>query len=158
MIKGLEHLSYELSWFQLRQSLGLFSVEKKRLGGDLINECKYPKAGFTEDRARPLSMVPSDRTRGNGYTLKHRRSRLNISKHFFTQSKVKQEKKRKEKKRNKKGREEKRREEKRREEKRREEKRREEKRREEKRGEEKRKGKRKRKEKEIREFTIIPKL
>jgi len=28
-------------------------------------------------------VVPSDRTRGSGYTLKNRRSPLNIRKHFF---------------------------------------------------------------------------
>ena len=29
-------------------------------------------------------MVPSDRTRGSGHNLKHRRCCLNIRKHFFT--------------------------------------------------------------------------
>ena len=31
-----------------------------------------------------MSVVPSDRTRGSRYTLKHRRVHLNFGKHFFT--------------------------------------------------------------------------
>ena len=46
--------------------------------------CKYLKGGRKEDTARLCSVVPSDRTRGNGHNLKHRRFPLNIRKHFFT--------------------------------------------------------------------------
>jgi len=42
------------------------------------------KAGFKEDRARFFSVIPSDRTRGNGQKLKYRMLYLNIGKHFFT--------------------------------------------------------------------------
>ena len=49
-----------------------------------IDVYKYLKEGCKEDGARLLSVMPSDRTRGDGHKLKHRRFPLNIRKHFFT--------------------------------------------------------------------------
>jgi len=47
---------------------------------------KYLKGGCKEDRNRLISVILSDRTRGNRHNLKHRRFPENIRKKHFTVS------------------------------------------------------------------------
>ena len=69
MIKVLEHLSYE----ERLSDLSLFSLEKRRLKGDLINVYKLLKCGRQRDVANLFSVVCGDRTWGNCPNLGHRK-------------------------------------------------------------------------------------
>jgi len=80
MIRGLEYLSYE----ERRRQLGLFSLEKRRLWGDLIAAFQYLKGPYRKDGEELFTRVCSDRTKENGSKLKEGRFRLDIRKKFFT--------------------------------------------------------------------------
>ena len=80
MIRGLEHLSCK---DRLRE-LGLFSLEKRRLRGDLTAAFQYLKGAYKKAQEGLFTRACGDRTRGDGFQLQEGRFRLDVGKKFFT--------------------------------------------------------------------------
>ena len=80
MIQGLGSLPYE----ERLRELGLFSLERRRLRGDIITMFQDLKGGYKEDGDSVFTRSHMEKTRGNGYKLLLGRVRLDTRGKYFT--------------------------------------------------------------------------
>ena len=71
-----KHLSYE----DRLKELGLFSLEKRGVQGDLIGAFQYLEGSYRKEGERLFCRICGDRMRGNGFKLKGVRFWLDIKK------------------------------------------------------------------------------
>uniref|UniRef100_A0A8C3F2F9 Reverse transcriptase domain-containing protein n=1 Tax=Chrysemys picta bellii TaxID=8478 RepID=A0A8C3F2F9_CHRPI len=80
MIRGMENLSYE----RRLEELGLFSLTKRRLRGDMIALFKYIRGINTREGEELFQLSTNVDTRTNGYKLAVGKFRLEIRRRFLT--------------------------------------------------------------------------
>ena len=65
-IRGLDHLSYK----ERLRELSLFSLEKRRLRGDLVVAFQYLKGAYKQGGDQLFMRVDDGRARGNGFQVR----------------------------------------------------------------------------------------